>query len=207
MERGVGIIARWTVPADGVTAYVAQEGQRRRIDRSRWRPAPGRAAEVLFSGDAVLAGGRYHGLTSNGLQIFTDVRMVPGAPDVIEFLIREITSSSAHNYAAGKFELRIPVPPGAQDEAEKVVAHFRRVRADAPAAARFWQVRRKIGLGIVLLSAISGIGGYLLADRSGWSGDSTEVTVALVLMIVGVIFGLMGLVLIALASARIRRGP
>jgi uncharacterized membrane protein YidH (DUF202 family) len=205
MERGEGLIARWTVPAATVTAYVAQEGKRRWIDRSRWRPKPGRAAEVLFSDDAVLAGGRYHGLKANGLQVFTDLRLVPGAPDLLEFLIQEITSSSAHDYAAGKFELRIPVPPGAKVEADRVIAHFRAVRSDRPATSRFWQVRRKIGLGVVLLSMLAGAAGYLLAVQSGWQADDTAGLVAMVLMISGVMFGLMGLFLAALASARLRR--
>jgi hypothetical protein len=206
MERGTGVFARWTLPAATVTAYVTQEGKRRWIDRSRWRPSPGKAAEVLFSDDAVLAGGRYHGLKANGLQVFTTVRLVPGTPEVIEFLIQEVTSSSAHNYAAGKFELRIPVPPGATEEAERVITHFRAVRADRPAASRFWQVRRKLGLGIALFSIVAGAAGYVLADGSGWRGDDTTGLVALVLMIIGVMFGLMGLFLTALASAMVRRG-
>jgi hypothetical protein len=205
MERGEGVIARWTVPADTVTAYVALEARRRWIDRSRWRPKPGKAAEVLFSDDAVLAGGRYHGLRSKGLQVFTHVHLLPGTPDVIEFLIREITTSSAHNYAAGKFELRIPVPQSAEGEAAKVIAHFRQVRADAPADRRFWRLRRKIGLGILLFSALAGTAGYVLAEQAGWRGDGSTITTALVLMIVGAIFGLMGLVLALIATVAIRR--
>ncbi|TAG31019.1 MAG: hypothetical protein EAZ40_00875 [Rhodobacterales bacterium] len=202
MERGQGVFARWTVPADTVTAYVALEAQRAWVQRSRWRPKPGKAAEVLFSNDAVLAGGRYHGLRSKGLQVFTHVHLLPGTPDVIEFLIREITTSSAHNYAAGQFELRIPVPPGARQEAENVIAHFTKVRTDAPADARFWRLRRKIGLGIVLLSALSAAGGYILAEQADWRGEDPT---ALILLIVGAIFGLMGLVLTLIATVAIRR--
>ncbi|NJS38936.1 MAG: hypothetical protein HC783_07890 [Rhodobacteraceae bacterium] len=205
MERGQGVFARWTLPADTVTAYVALEAKRRWIDRSRWRPRPGKAAKVLFSDDAVLAGGRYHGLRSRGLQVFTHVQLRPGNPDMIEFLIREITTSSAHNYAAGKFELRIPVPPGANEEAEKVIAHFIKVSTDVPADTRFWRLRRKIGLGIFLVSALAGTVGLLLAEQSGWRGDDTTGTVALVLMIVGLIFGLMGLLLTLIAAVAIRR--
>lgn len=205
MQRGEGIIARWTVPAETVAAYVALEAQRRWAVRSRWRPKPGKPAEILFSDDAVLAGGRYHGLRSKGLQIFTTVRLVPGTPTVIEFLIREITTSSAHNYAAGTFELRLPVPPGAEEPANRVLQHFLQVRADTGADSRFWQVRRKIGLGIFLVSALAGGAGYLLAEQTGWRWDDTAGTVALVLMIVGLIFGLMGLVLTGIASGAIRR--
>jgi hypothetical protein len=202
MERGQGVFARWTVPADIVTAYVALEAKRRWVLRSRWRPKPGRAAEVLFSDDAVLAGGRYHGLRSRGLQVFTHVHLLPGTPDVIEFQIREITTSSAHNYAAGQFELRIPVPPGATEEAEKVIAHFTKIRADAPADARFWRLRRKIGLGILLVSALSAAGGYILAEQADWRGEDPT---ALILLIVGAIFGLMGFVLTLIATVAIQR--
>ncbi len=209
MERGQGVIARWTVPADTVTAYVAHEAKRRWIDRSRWRPKPGKAAEVLFSDDAVLAGGRYHGLRSKGLQVFTDVRLVagtpPAIPDVIEFLIQEITSSTAHNHAAGKFELRIPVAPGAEGRADKVLAHFRQVRTDAPGDTRFWRVRRKIGLLILLVSGLAGAAGYGLAEQTGWRGDDPKGTIAMVLMIAGLMVGLTGFLLTVIASGAIRR--
>lgn len=205
MQRGEGIIARWTVPADTVTAYVALEARRHWTFRSRWRPKPGKAAEILFSDDAILAGGRFHGLKAKGLQIFSAVQMVPGTPTVIEFLIREITTSSANNYAAGKFELRIPVPAGAEAQAEKVLAHFRQVRADGPADTRYWRQRRKIGLGILLFSAISGTAGYILAEQTGWRADDTTGIVAMILMITGAMFGIMSLFLTLIASIALRR--
>jgi FtsH-binding integral membrane protein len=205
MQRGEGIIARWTVPADTVTAYVALEAKRHWTFRSRWRPKPGKGAEILFSDDAILAGGRYHGLKSKGLQIFTAVQMVPGPPTVIEFLIREITTSSANNYAAGKFNLRIPVPPSAEPQAEKVLAHFRQIRDDAPADTRYWRQRQKIGLGILLFSVIAGVAGYILAQQSGWRADDTTGIVAMILMITGLMFGLMALLLTLIASAAVRR--
>ena len=206
MERGEGIIARWTVPADTIAAYLAAEATRPWQARSSWRPKPGAAAEVLFSEDAILAGGRYHGLKAKGLQVFSVVRLVQSTPPVIEFLIQEITTSSAHNYAAGKFDLRIPIPPGAEPPAALVLEHFRKVRAgDAVADTRFWRLRQRIGLAIFLLSALAGAAGYGLAERSDWRVDDTMGIVVVTLMLVGLLFGTAGLFLAAVATGALRR--
>lgn len=206
MQRGTGIFARWTVPADTVTAYLAQEAARPSHSRSRWRPKPGRAAEILFSDDAILAGGHYHGLKSRGLQVFTAITLLPGTPDVLEFRIQEITTSSANNYAAGKFELRLPVPASAADPAGKVLDHFRTaLTGDGQDTSGFWRLRKRIGTGILLASIAAGAAGYILAEGTSWQGDGGTVNLAIVLMITGLMFGLAGLFLTVISSVALRR--
>ncbi len=206
MERGKGVIARWTIPADTVTAYVAGEAARPWADRSRWRPQPGRPAEVLFSNDAVLAGGRFHALSARGLQTFTAVNWVPGTPNLIEFPVTEITSSSAHNYAAGKFVLRVPVPVEANEAATRVLAHFRAaLTKGAQSRSQFWKSRRRIG-GVALLAGLAlAAAGTVMAAQSGWSGNDPLGLIAMVAMIVGVMTAVFGLALTLIATAGMRR--
>jgi hypothetical protein len=200
MQRGEGIIARWTVPAETVTAYVAAERARPWHERSRWRPRSDAPAEILFSAHGVLAGRRYHGLASQGLNSFTAVELIQGSPNLIQFSTREIAVvgdrlTSQHSV------LRLPIARGAEEPAAKVLSHYRQTLSGAIVARPdFWRKRQKIGLFILLLSAIAGGIGWVLAEMSGWQADGVQGMTAMILMIVGVIFGLAGLFLTVLAS-------
>jgi hypothetical protein len=205
MQRGEGVIARWTLPAETVTAYVAAEKARPWYDRSRWKPKPGAEAEVLFSADGVLAGGRYHGLSSKGIQTYTAVDLIYGNPVMIQFSTREI-AVVGDRLTSHRSALRLPVARGADEPAAGVMAHFGQGLTHAvQTQPDFWRSRRKIGLVILVLSAASAGIGWLLAEASGWSADAASGMVAMILMIVGVIFGLAGLFLVALAGSQIGR--
>lgn len=207
MERGEGLIARWTVPAETVTAYVATEAAIPWIDRSRWRPKPGQSAEILFSNDAVLAGGRYQALSAKGLQTFKAVNWIPGTPNLIEFPLQEITTTSAHNYSAGKFVLRVPVPADSDDAAWKVLNHFRSALTQQKRAnPQFWRARLRVGLWALAIGVLVAAVGIALAQQGRWRGDDTQGAVALILVIVGVMTGVFGIGLALIAGSGVRRG-
>jgi hypothetical protein len=205
MRRGEGIIARWTVPAETVTAYVAAEKARPWHERSRWKPKPGAPAEIMFSADGLLAGGRYHGLSSQGLNTFTAVDLVYGTPVMIQFSTREV-AVVGDRLTSHRASVRVPVARGADEPAAKVMAHFRQVLSGAvEVRPDFWRRRRKIGLVIMTLSALAAGIGWFLAEFDGWRADTSAGLIAMVLMIVGAIFGLAGLALTGIAAGMGRR--
>lgn len=206
MERGEGIIARWTLPAETVTAYLAAEKALPWQDRSRWKPKPGTPAEILFSADAILAGGSLHGLSSKGLQTYTAVDLVHGQPPVLQFHTQEV-AVVGDRLTSHRSVLSLPVASGADDLAGKVMVHFRQslIRAEGTNPT-FWRTRRRIGFVILVLCAVLFATGSFLAEQGGWSSDDTQGLTAMVLMIFGAVFSLAGVFLVLLASARLRRG-
>jgi hypothetical protein len=191
--RGEGVIARWTVLAPTVDAYLAAEKARPRWDRSRWRPRAGVAADILFTADGVLAGGRYHGLQSSGTQHFTAVQSVPGNPILIQFDAREITATTNDSLAWFASVLRLPIARGAEDQAAKVLAHFSSVlRGETLVKPDFWTKRIRIGKVSIVLGLVSGLVGWALAKISGWQINDTPGMTAMILMIAGVFFVLVG---------------
>lgn len=200
MQRGEGVIARWTLPADTVSAYVTVERARPWHERSRWRPRPGRSAEILFSADGVLAGGRYHGLAAQGLNSFTAVDLLSGNPILLQFSTREI-AMVGDRLTSNHSVLRLPIARGADEPAATVLNHYRRVLSGAVVARPdFWRKRQKIGIVILFLSALAGVGGWLLAELGDWQADDGLGMTAMILMITGVMFGLAGLFLTVLAA-------
>jgi hypothetical protein len=200
--RGEGVIACWTVPAETVDAYRAAERARPRWDRSRWRPKPGTAAEVIFTADAVMAGGRYHGLSSSGTQHFVAVQMVAGNPGLIQFTSREITASPSSSLTWYKSVLRLPVARGADEPAGKVYTHFRQVLSGQTLVKPdFWTRRIRIGRISLMIGVVAGGVGWALGAQSGWQIDDTAGMTALVLMIAGAFFGIIGLSVTLIASA------
>jgi hypothetical protein len=205
MQRGEGIIGRWTVPAEMVDAYLASEESQPLFSRSRWKPKPGKPVEVLFSADAVLAGGTLHGLSSEGLQTYTAVDLIYGKPLMIQFHTKEI-AVVGDRLTSHHAILRLPVARGADEPAGKVMAHFRQSLVSAEGTnPGFWRSRRRIGLAILALCAVLFAVGWFLADQSGWSSNDTQGLVAMVLMITGAVFSIAGLFLILLATAKLRR--
>ncbi len=204
LERGQGVIARWTVPADLVAAYRAAEKALAPPLRSRWRPSPG-PAEILFATNGVLAGGHYLALSAKRLATYAGVHHVPGDPPTIQFSTREVTVVGDR---IGQHHdiLRLPVPPEGTDRATAVVTHFRQALATAAdERPAFWRSRLRIGQGMVLASLAAGAAGWYLADRAGWRGEDPLVLPALVLMIAGVLVALAGLFLTALSARFLRQ--
>jgi hypothetical protein len=205
MRRGEGVIARWTVPAETVAAYVSAEKARPWHDRSRWKPKPDAPVEIMFSADGLLAGGRYHGLSSKGLQTYTAVELVYGSPVMIQFSTRDL-AVVGDRLTSHRAALRLPVPRGADDPAGKVLAHFRQGLGDATLTnPNFWRIRLRIGLGVIVACAVAAAIGWYLAEQSGWRADDSQGMTAMILMIVSAIFGLGGLVLAAIAAIMARR--
>jgi hypothetical protein len=205
IQRGEGVIARWTVPAEMVTAYVAAEKARPWHERSRWKPKPGAPAEILFSADGILAGGSYHGLSAKGLQTYTSVNLVYGSPVMLQFATKEV-AVVGDRLTSHHAVLRLPIARGADEPAGKVMAHFQLGLSDAVGTnPTFWRSRRRIGLVILGLCAILFATGWFLAEQGGWRGDDTQGLTAMVLMITGAVFSIAGAFLALLASAKLRQ--
>jgi hypothetical protein len=205
MQRGEGVFARWTVPVETVTAYLAAESARPLAERSRWKPKPGAPAEILFSDDGILAGGTYHGLSAKGLQTYTAVDLVYGSPVMIEFATREV-AVVGDRLTSHHAILRLPIARGADEPAGKVIAHFKLGLSDAVRTnPTFWLSRKRIGLVILALCAILFATGWFMAEQGGWRADDTQGLTAMVLMITGAVFSIAGAFLFLLASAKLRQ--
>lgn len=205
MRRGEGVIGRWTAPVETITAYLAAEEARPVNDRSRWQPKPGKPAEIIVSADAVLAGGQYHGLSSQGVQIFVAVSLVYGTPLMIEFTNHEIAAGPSDRVVSGRSVLRLPVARGADQPAGQVLGHYRQVLSGAiRVKPGFWRQRLRIGLGAMLLGAAATGLGWVLAERGGWRVDDGLGMAALVLLISGPVLALGGLILAAIATVKKR---
>jgi hypothetical protein len=201
MKRGENVIARWSVPAEVVDAYLAAEKARPWAERSRWKPKPGQGAEVVFSANGVLAGGRYHGLSSTGLQHFHALAVLPGHPALLQFASREIASGPGGSLRFYASVLRLPLAHGAEDAAETVLTHFRQVLAGKDRANQtFWAWRIRIGVAATCVGLALGLSGWLLAEFKDWRADDAAGLAAMVMMIAGVMITLVGGLLALMAT-------
>lgn len=131
MQRGEGVIGKWTVaPATFARFRDAERASRKR--KNNWR-LPRRISPdglpVIFSSDAVLVGHSWFRLASKGLSRFTYVRIAQGAVPSIEFSMT-LTAHGAgplHQRARYRGHLRLPISENAGGEAARVVSHFQRM--------------------------------------------------------------------------------
>jgi hypothetical protein len=201
MTRGENVIARWIVKAAEIDAYLAAEQARPWAQRSRWKPRPGREAEVIFTRNGVLAGGRFHGLEASGPQHFFSVEALPGDPVTLQFASREISAGPSDNLRWYASVLRLPVTRGADEAAQVVLTHFRKVLSgEIRLRPTFWPKRIRIGQVTAVVGLTFGGAGWLLAERAGWREDDTSGTVALILLVVGVMVTLAGVSLALFAT-------
>ena len=101
MERGEGVVAKWTLDA-------AQGEELVRLNQGSIT-LPAGATEVVFAEDAVYIGGRYHMMD----RVYRTTARLEGS--YLEL-----------NNAASEFDtrIRIPVPPGCEGDAERVARHY-----------------------------------------------------------------------------------
>jgi len=202
LERGEGVIARWTVAPATFDQFRAFDRTLKGTaeDNDWWAPkvTPPAGVTVLFTADSVLVGGTFFGLASSGLIRFNNVRWRQSTPPCLEFstvmtqLAGQPSSVRAYDWQG---VLRIPIADDAHDVAATVLSHYEDVIARRIIVKpHFWRTRIKIGLiAAAVFSAITVLG-YAL------SGMNEELALApMIMMIVGTIFGAGGLILALLA--------
>jgi len=199
MQRGEGVIARWTVSAAEFDQFRAADRELDNTDADNDyvvpRQTPSGGVEVIFSADGVLVGGTFFGLATTGLGRFAGVRRRE-TPASIEFGTIFTTSVAGPAELGNEYGvLRVPTARDAQEQAAKVLVHYEDVMARRTIVKpNFWRTRIKIGLIGAAVFAVVALIGF------GLNGVSDELNiVALVMAIVGTIFALGGLVLAGLA--------
>lgn len=129
MQRGEGVIGRWTVaPALFDRVRAAERNRTRR--KNNWRlprAAPPDGLPVIFTKEAVLVGDTYFRLASTGMSRFMHVRIDADPFACIEFSMRltVIGAGTQGRTARYRGHLRIPIAQGADAEAARVVAYFK----------------------------------------------------------------------------------
>lgn len=209
MRRGENAIARWGIPSAELAEFAAIDKVRSKrvvAQINDWsppaEPSPS-GIEVIFAPNAVLAGDTYFSLVTTGPYRFTGVRLLSGSTATIAFSTLT-TYANRFGLRTTAGELRIPVSSLAGSEAAKVVAHFERVSAGKIIAnPNFYRRRMRIGLiAAPIFFAIAALG-FVLQSTVGVS-DAFD---PIILIAIGLIFGIAALVLALAASLLGRKQP
>jgi hypothetical protein len=202
IRRGDNVFARWTVTAAELAVFATSNKARNALGSDHlndWAPPrdqPASTVEVKFTPSAVLVGDTYFSLTTTGPYRFTHAWMHADGTPAVAFRTL-VTSANRFGMRTTAGELRIPVSQSAAAEAPKVVAHFERVRAgEVIANPDFYRRRMKIGLiGAPVFFVIAALG-FMLGPKDVAKGD---ISVASLMAIVGLVFGV-GMLILALAA-------
>lgn len=213
MRRGENVIARWTVPADAIDRFRANELAQVAEGHANDYKLPGRTPpegiEVIFSADGVIVGDTFYGLSTTGLSHFRQVGIVPGDPLCIGFQTALMTgrrlSSGAPSFSTILGLLRIPVANSAHAEAKTVIDHYTAALAgQVIVKPDFWRKRIRWGLWGALISSIVSATGFGLEALGADLGH-----LPLILAVSGAVTAIGGLLLAFLAwafASRQRRG-
>jgi hypothetical protein len=202
INRGTGVIARWTLPPSEVEAFRADEERRKAAgDFNDYRVPqriPPEGLTVIFAEDAVMVGDMYVALVSTGMFTFDGIEVLADRPRAIQFGTRSTTladtgTSFRVNTTTGV--LRVPVANAATEDLKVVVRHFLDVLSGLKIVnAGFYPSRIRIGLIAAAVCAILAAIGFGMEALDIEAGD-----VPLILAVVGVIGAIGGLVLAWLA--------
>jgi hypothetical protein len=202
IERGEGVIARWTVAPATFDQFRTFDRTLKGTaeDNDYWLPkvTPPAGVKVAFTADSVMINDTFFGLANSGLVRFTGVRWRQSSPPCIEFgtvMTQAVGQPSSVRVYNVQGVLRIPIADDAHDVAANVLRHYEDVIARRTIVKpNFWRLRIKIGLiAAAVFGAVAALG-YAL------SGMNEELSQApMIMMIVGIIFGIAGLVLASLA--------
>jgi hypothetical protein len=139
--RGEDILARWTIPPALVPQF---EALRRRCNQSAAghtplpdylfpRPNARGEIEVLIGAAAVMAGGDFHALPVRGYALIHGpefIALTPGGGinggGLLEF---RITTHASADSTTRRWALRIPIPPGHEEDIRRIHSHYQQ-RAD-----------------------------------------------------------------------------
>lgn len=200
MRRGEKVIGRWTVTPEEAEAFRADDKRRGDAgydnDYKLPKKIPPGGLEVIFTDNAVLVGGTYFGLVTTGMFKFEGVQMLPDNPLALEFgtVMTTLAGGNSVRVYRATGLLRVPVSRAGRDEAVKVLGHFSAVDQRRTLVNPNFYVRRirwgLIAAPLFFLMAAMGFG----LNEAGVQG-----TVPLLMAVTGVIAGIGGLVLAALA--------
>lgn len=129
MQRGDGVIGRWTVAPDAFAIFRDNE-LRRKKRKNNWRLPRGdlpEGLEVIFTRQSALVGDTWFRLATKGMSRFYYARIETGAVSSIEFSMRLTIrgAGSTHQSARYNGHLRIPIAESATVEAARVVEYFK----------------------------------------------------------------------------------
>lgn len=207
MGRDEGVIARWTVAAPGFDRFRETERRLEKTERGNDYRLPARTppqgVEVIFSGDGVLIGDTYFGLSTTGVSRYTSVRIREANPPLIEFgtMLTSVVRTPQGSIMRNRGVLRVPTAPTASLEAARVLRHYRDV-VDGRALPKphFWRRRVRWGLIATVGFAVMAGVGFALAEHNQelWNAP-------LFMAVTGVIVALGGLLAALLAHGQDRR--
>jgi hypothetical protein len=203
LERGEGMVAKWTVRPEAVAAFRRAETAR---GPNHFRLRGDDAINVLFGGEAVLADGQLYVMPTAGLQTVHAVRLQHGDPPFLEFGTSLLTAKgSPSSRTLGRTNGTLRVPASDREAALTVVWHYEAMLAGRTIVdPNRWTSRIRVGVVGMILSALAGIAGYSLAVANDWRADEPLWWVPLVLLIAAPILGL-GSLVVALTAAHWRR--
>jgi hypothetical protein len=201
IRRGEGQIARWTVSAADLAAFVTANKARNALGAEQvndWSPPrePTSGIEVVFVPDGVLVGDTYFSLVTIGPYSFTQVWLLTDGAPAVAFRTR-LVLANRFGMRTTIGELRIPAPSSASADAAKVVAHFQQVSAGTVIAnPDFYRSRMRIGLiGAPIFLAIAALG-FVLGPNDMSNGD---ISIPSLMIIIGLVAGV-GMLILALAA-------
>jgi len=207
LERGEGIVAQWTVRTEAVAAFRRAETTR---GPNHFRLRSDESITVIFGGEAVLVAGQLYVMPTAGLQAVRAVRLQHGDPPFLEFDTSILTAKgSPSSRTIGLTYGTLRVPATDRERAVAVVWHYEAMLSGRTIIApNRWTNRIRVGVVGLILSGVSGVIGYVLAEANDWRAEGPLWWVPLVLLIVAPIAGLGSLIvtLVALNWRKQQRG-
>lgn len=202
IKRGDNQIARWSVTAAELAQFTVSDKARNALrgdtvnDWTPPREPPASGIEVTFVPDGVMVHDTYFALVTTGLFRFTGVQLLTETPPMITFqTLTTYANRFGTRTTAG--ELRIPVSALASADAARMVEHFGRVRTgEVIANPNFY--RRRVKIGLIAAPVCFAIAAFGFLMNTG-GGDADEISVPILMIAVGLIFGI-GALILALAA-------
>lgn len=126
LDRGEGVIARWSVPPETWRDFLVLNSRLNAAPNAlacnvAARPGPDGAVEVVIAEAAVRIGGDFHSFPARGAIQAAGPYLVPGPPPCLEFHLTTFTNEHSRKI---RWALRAPIPAGAEPQAERVLATF-----------------------------------------------------------------------------------
>lgn len=180
LRRGIGVLARWQVPAGEWEAFRAFDTRRQAehvhlLGHYTPRPAQGRAVEVVFGHRQVIVDESYHPLSRFALPEITwlawhePADAPANAPECLEF---GVLYPGGRYGGARRMAVRVPVARAARQDGVRVWHHFQAAMPKPREPLLFRYPRRVIGGGLAatVLAATVAAATWLLDTTGGASG-------------------------------------
>lgn len=212
-RRGEGVLARWIVTADEMAQFRTNNAARNKHGaayRNDWKP-PRRdrtgGLEVIFTADAVVIGRALFPLVNTGMFRFAGVQVLAERPLAIEFgTVTTTFVGPSYRLLRSRGVLRLPVARLARDDLPGVLRHFQQVDArETVVNPGFYLGRIRFGKATAAVCFPLAVIAFIVTPKSVGPDEATLQIVGMTVVIAGVIFGIGGLVLAAIAS-NLRQG-